>query len=169
MISSVLNILQRFLLARFHMDMLADAITVREVRITLRNLPKDTGSMYDETMKRVEGQTENCKTLAKHVLSWIIYAYRPLTLNELQHAIAVSSDSMMTKLEPDALVDEKILTSVCAGLIVVDAERRIVRLVRKGFTFTCKSVLDFLSQTTLHRNIFKRKGQLFFRMQTPAS
>lgn len=151
------------------MDMLADKITIRAVRDALQNLPKDTGSMYGETMKRVQGQNETCKTLAKLVFSWIIYAYEPLALNELQHAVAVSSDSKMTKLESDVLVDEKILTSVCAGLVVVDTERSIIRLVRKGFTFTCRSVFDLLSQTTLHKNILNRQERFTFRMRMPAS
>ena len=104
--------------------MLVTAINVREVRRTLQNLPKDTSGMY------VEGQNETRETLAKHVLSWITHAYEQLTLKQLQHALVVSYDLGMTKIEPDDLVDEEILTSVCAGL-VVDTERSIVRLVRK--------------------------------------
>jgi len=37
----------------------------------------------------------------------------------------------MTDMEPDALVDETILMSVCAGLVVVDKDSSAVRLVRK--------------------------------------
>jgi hypothetical protein len=113
------------------MDMLATTINSREVRKTLRNLPKDTNDIYDETMKRVEEQTENRRNLAEQVLTWVIYTYRQLSLKELQHALAVSSDLEMTKMDSSALVDETILTSVCAGLVVVDKESSIVRLVRE--------------------------------------
>lgn len=130
-LASVANSLRRFLLARLHMIMLATAISGREVRRALQNLPKDPGDMYDETMKRVEGRNENCKKLAKHAFPWIIHAYRQLSLKGLQHALAVSFDSEMTRMEPDALVDEEILTSVCGGLVEVDTKRRVVRLVRK--------------------------------------
>jgi hypothetical protein len=87
--------------------------------------------MYDETTKRAERQNEDCKMLAKQVFSCVIHAYRELTLEELQHALAMSFDLEMTNMEPDALVDEDILTSVCDGLVIVDTERSIVRLVRK--------------------------------------
>ena len=113
------------------MDMLADKINGREVRETLRNLPKDASSIYDTTMERVKGQPNNRWKLAKHIFTWVTFAYRPLTLEELQHALAVSLHSEMTKLEDNALVEKDVLTSVCAGLVVVDAESSIVRLVRK--------------------------------------
>lgn len=118
-------------MARLHMDMLATAVNGREVRKALQNLPRDTSHIYDETMKRVEGQIKGHRKLAEQAFSWIIYAYRQLSFEELQHALAVSLDSEMTFMDPNALVDEKILTSVCAGLVVVDPQSNIVRLVRK--------------------------------------
>ena len=87
--SIVINILQRFLLARFHMDMLETTTTVREVRKALMNLPKDISNIYDETTKRVERQGENVTKLAKRIISWIIFYFRQLTLDELQHVLAV--------------------------------------------------------------------------------
>jgi hypothetical protein len=113
------------------MNMLATKISVREVRKALQNLPKDTDDLYDETMKRVEEQSEDPRKLAYQALSWIVHANRPLTLKELQHALAVSSDLEMTELGSDSLVDENILTSVCAGLIIVEKRSSIVRLVRE--------------------------------------
>jgi hypothetical protein len=93
----------------------------------LENLPKELNATYDETMKRIEGGEH--WSLAEQVLSWIIYALRQLSLEELRHALAVSDG--MSRMEPDALVDEALLTSVCAGLVVVDKESGIVRFVRK--------------------------------------
>lgn len=118
-------------MARLHMDMLATAIHGREVRQALQNLPRDMDDIYDDIMKRVDAQIESHKRLAEQVFCWIIFAYRPLSFEELQHALAVSSYYEMTKMDPNALVDEAILTSVCAGLVVVDAQSRVVRLVRK--------------------------------------
>jgi hypothetical protein len=128
-------------MARLHMDMLAIAINGREVRKALQNLPRDTSEIYDDTMKRVEGQIEAHRKLAEQVFSWIVYAYRQLSFEELQHALAVSSDFEMTSMDPSALVDETILTSVCAGLVVVDAQNNIVRLVREWLTLCCGGVL----------------------------
>jgi hypothetical protein len=120
--------LRRFLLARLHIDSLATKINRTEVRRGLENLPAEVNATYDETMNRINGQIKDDRELAKKVLCWITYACRPLSLEELRHALAVSPG--MTKMDTDALVDESILTSVCAGLVVVEKESALVRLVR---------------------------------------
>ena len=103
--------------------------SVREVRTALEQLPQEMDETYDEAMERIERQDDNCKQLAKRVLSWIIYAVRPLSVKELQHALAVVPDS--TNIDPDDIIDDEILTSVCAGLVVIDEERNVIGLVRK--------------------------------------
>jgi hypothetical protein len=111
------------------MDSLARAKSRQHVRDILDNLPGGVNAAYDQTMKRIEGQGEDDRELAERVLCWITYALRPLSIEELRHALAVKSE--MTKMNFDALVPEAILTSVCAGLVVVDKASNIVRLVRK--------------------------------------
>jgi hypothetical protein len=101
----------------------------QHVRRVLEDLPQEVNATYDQTMKRIEGQVESHRELAEQILSWITYARRPLSLEELQHALAVSPG--MTEMNPDAVVDEMILTSVCAGLVLVDGESNVIRLVRK--------------------------------------
>jgi hypothetical protein len=56
--------------------------------------------------------------LAKRVLSWIIYAKRPLTTTEICCALAVEPDE--AELDPENIPDVEDLLSVCAGLVVVD-------------------------------------------------
>ena len=124
-----INMLPRFLLARLHLDSLATMVNHLEVRKALENMPKEVDDLYDETMKRIRGQVKHHRMLAENILCWIIHAYRQLSLTELQHALAVSPG--MTRMDSDALVDETILTSVCAGLVVVDQQSGIVHLVRK--------------------------------------
>jgi hypothetical protein len=121
-------------MARLHMDMLATAINGREVRKALTNLPRTTSVIYDNTMERVDGQIEPHRRLAHLTFFWIICACRPLSFKELQHALAISSDLEMTEMDPSALVDKKILTDVCAGLVVVDTTTG-VRLVRKHSSY----------------------------------
>ena len=125
----VVNMLHRFLLARLHIDSLANKESLQHVRDVLDNLPERVNAAYDKTMKRIEGQAEGDRELAERVLCWITYARRLLSINELRHALVVKAG--MTKMNFDALIPEAILTSVCAGLVVVDKERSIVRLVRK--------------------------------------
>jgi len=78
-------------------------------------------------MGRVEGQVQDQEELAKQVLSWITCAKRPLTILELQHALAIEiSDS---ELDEENLPQVEDMVSVCAGLVTIDEESGIIRLV----------------------------------------
>ncbi|KAI9770937.1 MAG: hypothetical protein M1840_002641 [Geoglossum simile] len=116
-----------FLLAQLHTDALVSKGTRKEVRKALETLPKELDSTYEEAMRRIESQNNDDKQLAERVLFWISFALRPLTLKELQHALAVEPDE--TDLDEENLPDEELLTSVCAGLVTVDQESDIIRLV----------------------------------------
>jgi hypothetical protein len=111
------------------MDALASKSNRRAIRKALESLPSEVNATYTEAMERIMRQTEDDTRLAKRVLSWITYAYRPLSISELQHALAVSPE--MTDMDPEAIEDEVILTSVCAGLVVIDEQSSVIRLVRE--------------------------------------
>jgi hypothetical protein len=98
------------------------------VRRALENLPKELDDIYDEVMDRIKQQNEADKDLATQVLSWITYSLRPLSIKELQHALAVMPET--THLDPDDIINEELLTEVCAGLVVIDQEHNIIRLFR---------------------------------------
>ena len=78
-------------------------------------------------MERINGQKLGQKELAKQVLSWITCAKRPLNVTELQHALAVQvGDSQLDEENIPPIED---IVSVCAGLVTVDEESEIIRLV----------------------------------------
>ncbi|KAI9766598.1 MAG: hypothetical protein M1840_006409 [Geoglossum simile] len=119
-----------FLIARLHFDSLLDKITKKKVQSALDKLSKGSaalGQAYDEAIKRIEGQLPGKSALAKSVLSWIAYAERPLTTEELCNALAVELGE--EELDPDNIPDVEDLVSVCAGLVTVDRESNIIRLV----------------------------------------
>ncbi|KAL1602368.1 hypothetical protein SLS60_005784 [Paraconiothyrium brasiliense] len=119
-----------FLLARLHTDSLLDKRTVKEVKLTLDRQSKGSAALndaYDKAIQRIDGQLDGDKQRAKKVLSWITYARRPLTTTELRYALAVERDT--AELDPENMPDIEDLLSVCAGLVVVDQESAIVRLV----------------------------------------
>jgi hypothetical protein len=78
-------------------------------------------------MDRIEGQVKDQEELAKQVLSWITCAKRPLTVLELQHALAIEVGK--PKLDEENLPDIEDIVSTCAGLVIVDEESNIIRLV----------------------------------------
>jgi hypothetical protein len=95
----------------------------------LERLPTEIHSAYDIVMERIERLGEYDATLARKVLLWVAQARRPLSVAELQHALAVSPG--MKEMDTDYVTDEELLISVCAGLVVVDKEQSIVHFVRK--------------------------------------
>jgi hypothetical protein len=78
-------------------------------------------------MKRIESQIADSEDLAKQVLAWITCAKRPLTTVELRYALAVEIGE--TELDEENLPETEDMVSVCAGLVTVDEEIDIIRLV----------------------------------------
>lgn len=113
-----------FLLAQLHMESLIKKLTPRDVRATLASLPKELGGTYDQAMQRIKSQDEEEAPLAPTLLSWIIFALRPLTMTELQHALAVQLGDH--DLDREGLPDGESVLSVCAGLVIVEEESELV-------------------------------------------
>jgi len=109
------------------MDSLQSKASSKAVRKTLDRLPKDLDSTYEEAMRRIEGQSEDDKQLAEQILQWISFAIRPLSLAELQEALAVEPDTQ--EVDEDNINDAELLTSVCAGLVICDQGSQVIRLV----------------------------------------
>ncbi|KAL5378431.1 hypothetical protein DPSP01_009188 [Paraphaeosphaeria sporulosa] len=133
-----------FLLARLHTDSLVDKRTVKEVKSTLDQFKKGSAALedaYNEAIQRIDGQLDGDQALAKKVLSWITYARRPLTTAELCCALAVERGE--SELDPDNVPDIEDLLSVCAGLVVIDKESAIVRLVH----YTTQEYFKRISET----------------------
>ncbi len=55
-------------------------------------------------MQRIENQYIDDANIAHGVLSWIVYANRPLNIREVQHALAVEPE--LTYVGDDVLIDE---------------------------------------------------------------
>jgi ankyrin repeat protein len=120
----------RFLLARLHTDSLLDKRTAKDVKLTLAKLSKGSAALndaYGDALHRIKGQLDGDYILAKKVLSWITFAKRPLTTAEICCALAVEPKG--TKIDPENVPDVEDLVSVCAGLVVVDNESAVIRLV----------------------------------------
>ncbi|KKP07655.1 hypothetical protein THAR02_00191 [Trichoderma harzianum] len=118
-----------FLLAKLDLDSLLDAKLPRDIRTRLKNLPKGSKAYshaYEGIMKRIEHQGPESVKFAKTVVSWITCAKRPLTIPELQHALAVEIGG--SKFDQRDLPQVQDLISVCAGLVTVEEGSGIIRL-----------------------------------------
>jgi ankyrin repeat protein len=86
--------------------------------------------IYEEAMKRIELQSADNRNLALRLLSWIVHAFRPLRLTEIQHAMAIDDLEPEDRLvSHDSLTPQDILVDVCAGMLRVDEKSGIVRLI----------------------------------------
>ncbi|KAF5585334.1 purine and uridine phosphorylase [Fusarium subglutinans] len=143
--SQIVNSVQgMFLLAQLHLDSLRDKTSVAAVRKALKQLPSGSDAYYDAyyiAMERVTSQQPGHKDLAIQVLSWITCARRPLTIQELRHALAVEVGT--EELDMDASPDTDIILQVCIGLVTVDKSDSIIRLVH----YTTQEYFDKTRET----------------------
>lgn len=78
-------------------------------------------------MERVQGQKRGFRDLAMQALSWITCTKRPLAKLELQHALATTDNA--SSVDMGNITEIELIVSVCAGLITVDEESGIIRLI----------------------------------------
>lgn len=78
-------------------------------------------------MERIAGQDQDSKELAMQVLAWITCARRVLKTSELQHALAVEENDLELNKENIPQIDD--MVSVCSGLVTVDDNSGVIRLV----------------------------------------
>ncbi|KAK4191238.1 hypothetical protein QBC35DRAFT_538128 [Podospora australis] len=116
-----------FLLAQFYLDSLIGIYTADAIRTALKDKSKTYDEMYAGNMNRIERSSEYQREFAKSVLSWIVFARRPLTLLELQHALAVSPGD--PSLNPEKVPATDGIISACEGLVTVENGSGIVRLM----------------------------------------
>ncbi|PSN59030.1 hypothetical protein BS50DRAFT_661069, partial [Corynespora cassiicola Philippines] len=109
-----------FLLARLHVDSLLDKDTKKKVRSALDHLSRGTDPLreaYDGAIERIEGQLPGRAARAK------------------------SRDE--SELDEDNIPDVEELVSVCAGLVTVDEESNVIRLVH----YTTQDYLEGIRET----------------------
>ncbi|KFY28869.1 hypothetical protein V493_02720 [Pseudogymnoascus sp. VKM F-4281 (FW-2241)] len=123
-----------FLLAKLYLDALKGKKSAKAIRNALAGLSTGFQS-YDETydkayedaMERIKGQIKDEKELAMQVIYWITCARTPLTTSQLEVALAIERGS--SKLDASNICPVEDMVSVCAGLVTIDEESGIIRLV----------------------------------------
>ncbi|CAI4214952.1 unnamed protein product [Parascedosporium putredinis] len=128
-----------FLLAQIYLESLQREIKPKRLKAALNGFRRQIAGSeesnrlqvlsqaYDHAMERINTQESSRLDLANQVLSWITRAQRPLTPTELQHAVTV--DAGDSELDKGDLVQIDDMVAVCAGLVTIDEESSIIRLV----------------------------------------
>ena len=65
-----------------------------------------------------------------NVLVWVVHAKRSLAIEELRYATSVNATTF--KLERKRVGPQETLISVCCGLVVIEQETGLVRLIRRS-------------------------------------
>ena len=119
----------RFLWVSFQLDDLCEATSDREIRETLRNLPRDLAETYSRILRKIRESNGTAERLTKvqRIFKWMICAERPLKIDELTEAIAIDTTDTFWDLEKMS-VDGKRMISHCGNLVVFDKDDQTVRL-----------------------------------------
>ena len=117
-----------FLLARLHMDSLENRPRPSDLRRALKTLPPALVESYEEKWKEVREAKDDWKHLAKQTLLWLHKARQPLTLEELQIALAIDEDNC--DIEDEDLYSADEILSSCMNLVVIDEETNVLSLLR---------------------------------------
>ena len=117
----------RFLIAVLHMDSLAKEDNIRDLKESLQRLPEDLDKTYDDAMERIRNQDSRKLARAEQVFTLVSCAKRPLKLKQIRQALSIRRGD--TFLDPEASPKAELMFSSCCGLVVVEDESEIVRLV----------------------------------------
>ncbi|KIW48394.1 uncharacterized protein PV06_00983 [Exophiala oligosperma] len=116
-----------FLLPALQIRTILDQVTKAAVRRSLTHLSTNLTEAFQSTIQRITNLPLAKKELAFKVLMWISHARRPLRAIELQQAMAMQPDDDNMDLENMSPV--RTIVDCCCGLVEVDRESFIIRLV----------------------------------------
>ena len=114
-----------FLLAKQYVDKLERQTSAPGILDALNSLPKEFDQNYEEIMQeRILESSSETADLGMNVLKWLTTVSQPLTLNQLQQAIAIRPGD--TGLRPYYQVDDQTIMAATAGLVWIDLDGTVL-------------------------------------------
>ena len=128
----------RFLLVSLNIKAILQETTLNRRRKKLGALTNGLGlgGAYDATIGRIEAQEGDRARLGMDALMWISHSERPLTTDEIRHALAVEIGS--TDIDANNVPSIRTVLGCCQGLVAVDKGSSTTRLIH----FTLKEDLS---------------------------
>lgn len=131
----------RFLIAALHINGLSDQRTLGDFNATLNKPPEDLPQVFNSAIERIKTRlSESDRVFSRHILTWLVYATRPMKVKELLHSFAITKAAKASDRHFDRPPED--LISVCEGLAFVNPRDEVVRLVHD-------SVQDLLQKAGL--------------------
>lgn len=122
-----------FLIAHLQMEaVIHNANSVTTLFSALEDLPSGLEEAHQDTLKRIEAQSKSSISLAKRVFTWLLYANRKLTTQDVQSAMAVSIEKL--SYAQGDMVPISVILAACCGLVEVrdHGDRRDPQQVASG-------------------------------------
>ncbi|KAG2002368.1 ankyrin repeat domain-containing protein 50 [Coprinopsis cinerea AmutBmut pab1-1] len=125
-----------FLHAALQIEALRNCLSLSAVEAKLEQFPVGIEGMYAASISRIESQDPELVRIAKQVLFWLVFSRGPLSLRDLQSALGVNPQTY--SVEKSLMPDEESIIDLCCGLVELDTESDVVRLVH----FTARDALQ---------------------------
>jgi NACHT domain/Ankyrin repeats (many copies) len=127
-----------FLWARLQLEELNSQLTIEDAKSVLQNeLPMDLEATYERLLGKIEGIPHNIRrNRALHVLQWITATVRPLSVDELDFALAIQVDSQIYPERGALMRGELDILEACGSFVEITPHRQV--------RFVHASVRDFL-------------------------
>ena len=143
--------ISRFLVAHLQIEALKGCMSPRALMNTLETLPTSINDLYRHTLTRIDAQSEPEVLLAKRAMLWLVYGLEPLSMKQLQHALATNLD--LGIFDEDDIVRGEFIFDVCCGLVSKsnDSPRfPTLRLIRK-LPVLCRTISILTAMFRLYR------------------
>nr|GAT51881.1 multiple ankyrin repeats single KH domain [Mycena chlorophos] len=111
-----------FLFVKLQMDLLGSVLTKDALLKALNSLPADLDTLYAKTLEQIKHEKAELQNLGLSALSWVAFAKRPLTVQELQAALAIPETKPLMP-DENSLVEVEDLLEACHGLLIVDKSK----------------------------------------------
>lgn len=108
------------------MDYIYDQPSTHDIEDALNSLPVDMHGTYIRILEKIDKQRPAMRTLAKRALLWVVAAGRPLTLKELEKAVAIEPTT--TSYADLKSYEEQTVVNACGNFLMVDSNK-LVRTV----------------------------------------
>lgn len=126
-----------FLWVRLMIKELLDQTTMTEMKEALDNLPVGLDQFYGRILDNINSYPRNWKIKALRALQWIVCAVRPLTISELEIALAIEISQLDYDPWNRLQKPRDLIFKLCGPLIELDKSSDTIRIVHA-------SVKDFL-------------------------
>jgi ankyrin repeat protein len=130
----------KFLFAKLYLLTLKTQHNKEGVQNCLRVLPKTLPDIYDKMIRRIKNQDEEDSKIALKILSYLTVAKQTMTLQQLQHALAVQTGD--STINTNRIMDAELILDITQGLVIIDTHTDGSRSTIRLFHLTLQDYLE---------------------------